>query len=199
MTGNIMSELEALFSRTETAVINFMEILKPKIEVAHDEYEKLHWHHIYEEEEQRLDRLKDLIPRVNFYVNNSDGQTTNNLEFIHLLQDISLEKFGLHNFEEHIDLALFKSDSQEQEDLLRSMRQLTEQDYEKIKELLTALNEQYNGAASRAGSIPIDEKEHAENSVKLDKFVSRETNSVEYIKSVTETTKRLTVGSLKQT
>ena len=30
------------------------------------------------------------------------------LELVHLLQDISLEKFGLHNFLEHLDLFLFQ-------------------------------------------------------------------------------------------
>lgn len=185
-----MKELEDLFLRNKDAVTNFMKILQPKIEAANDEYEQLHWHHIYEEEEQRLDRLKDLLPRVSYYVNNSESQSIENLEFIHLLQDISLEKFGLHNFEEHLDLALFKANGDGHVEKLKNMRQMTEEDYEKIKQLLNSLNKQFNGAANRAGSIPTDEKEDVNDHVKLDKFTVN-------TEAILANPKRFTVGSLK--
>lgn len=189
MTYEVIKELEELFVRTEEAVTTFMNILQPKIAGATDEYQHLYWHHIYEEEEQRLDRLRDLLPKVNFYINNRENQSIDNLEFIHLLQDISLEKFGLHNFEEHLDLALYDDSASEHGETLRTMRQMTEADYEKIKELLIALNDAYGGAANRAGSIPTDEKENFGDHVKLDKFTSE--------KTIIPTQKRLTVGSLK--
>lgn len=191
MTYEVIKELEELFVRTEEAVTTFMNILQPKIAGATDEYQHLYWHHIYEEEEQRLDRLRDLLPKVNFYINNRENQSIDNLEFIHLLQDISLEKFGLHNFEEHLDLALYDDSASEHGEKLRTMRQMTEADYEKIKELLIALNDAYGGAANRAGSIPTDEKENVGDHVKLDKFTSE--------KTIIPTQKRLTVGSLKYT
>lgn len=199
MSNEIIKELEELFIRTEGAVNIFMEILQPKIESAVDEYQHLYWHHIYEEEEQRLDRLRDLLPRVNIYANNHEGHSINNLEFIHLLQDISLEKFGLHNFEEHLDLALFDSQGSEHEEALKSMRQMAEEDYEKIKELLFSLNQTFNGAANRAGSIPTDEKENAQDHLKLKKFVSNTKTDNTLTHKPPESTfyRRLTVGSLK--
>ncbi len=195
MTNEVIKELEELFIRTEEAVTTFMNMLLPKIEGANDEYQHLYWHHIYEEEEQRLDRLKDLLPRVNHYVNNKENQSIDNLEFIHLLQDISLEKFGLHNFEEHLDLALYDDSTGENGETLRSMRKMTEEDYERIKVLLTTLNEAYGGAANRAGSVPTDEKENVGNHLKLEKFIDEK--SIINEKSYIPTPKKLTVGSLK--
>lgn len=195
MTNEVIKELEELFIRTEEAVTTFMNMLLPKIEGANDEYQHLYWHHIYEEEEQRLDRLKDLLPRVNHYVNNKENQSVDNLEFIHLLQDISLEKFGLHNFEEHLDLALYDESTGENGETLRSMRKMTEEDYERIKVLLTTLNEAYGGAANRAGSVPTDEKENVGNHLKLEKFIDEK--SIINEKSYIPTPKKLTVGSLK--
>ncbi|MEC1715639.1 IMEF encapsulin system ferritin-like cargo protein [Schinkia azotoformans] len=195
MTNEAIKELEELFIRTEEAVTIFMNMLQPKVEGANDEYQHLYWHHIYEEEEQRLDRLKDLLPRVNHYVNNKEDQSINNLEFIHLLQDISLEKFGLHNFEEHLDLALYDDSTGEHSETLRSMRKMTEADYERIKVLLNTLNEAYGGAANRAGSVPTDEKENVGDHLKLNKFTNEHTIMNE--KPIIPGKKKLTVGSLK--
>ncbi|MEC1720215.1 IMEF encapsulin system ferritin-like cargo protein [Schinkia azotoformans] len=195
MTNEAIKELEELFIRTEEAVTTFMNMLQPKIEGANDEYQHLYWHHIYEEEEQRLDRLKDLLPRVNHYVNNKEDQSIDNLEFIHLLQDISLEKFGLHNFEEHLDLALYDDSTGEHGETLRSMRKMTEADYKRIKVLLNTLNEAYGGAANRAGSVPTDEKEHVGDHLKLGKFSNEHTIMNE--KPIIPGKKKLTVGSLK--
>ena len=39
------------------------EILTPIIEKAKDDHERLFWHHIYEEEEHRSDRLDILMPK----------------------------------------------------------------------------------------------------------------------------------------
>lgn len=195
MTDEVIKELEQLFIRTEEAVTTFMNMLQPKIEGTTDEYQHLYWHHIYEEEEQRLDRLRDLLPRVNYYVNNKENQSIDNLEFIHLLQDVSLEKFGLHNFEEHLDLALYDNSEGENGEILRSIRQMTEEDYEKIKLLLTTLNEAYGGAANRAGSVPTDEKENVGDHLKMEKFISH--NDIQ--KQVIPQQKKLTVGSLKYT
>jgi hypothetical protein len=196
MANEVIKELEELFIRTEEAVTTFMNMLQPKIEAATDEHQHLYWHHIYEEEEQRLDRLRAILPRVNYYINNIDNQSIDNLEFIHLLQDISLEKFGLHNFEEHLDLALYENSTGEHGEILRSMRQMTEADYEKIKVLLTTLNEAYGGVANRAGSVPTDEKENVGDHLKQEKFISNPETGKAPIQ-ILPSQKKLTVGSLK--
>ena len=198
MTNEILKEIEELFIRTEEACKKFMGILQPKIEGAKDDYQHLYWHHIYEEEEQRIDRLRDLLPRVKYYIQNHEIQTNDNLEFIHLLQDISLEKFGLHNFEEHLDLALFDSQGGEHEEILKTMRQMTEEDYEKIKAVLLTLNQAFNGTANRAGSTPTDEKDHVDDHLKLEKFTIQSSTAKDADQKPVHTlTKRLTVGSLK--
>jgi len=186
MTDEIMKELEDLFSRNLSAVEKFMEFLKPKIESAQDEHQRLYWHHIYEEEEQRLDRLKDLLSRVRHFLNSSDNAMQDNISFMHLLQDVSLEKFGLHNFEEHLTLAIFDAKNSEHESFLKNMLEMAESDYSKIKALLSALNETFDGKINKAGSTPTDEKENAEDHVKLHKFFANK-----------HITKKLTVGSLK--
>lgn len=198
MTNQILNEIEELFIRTEEACTKFMEILQPRIEGAKDDYQHLYWHHIYEEEEQRIDRLRDLLPRVHFFIQNHENQTIDNLEFIHLLQDISLEKFGLHNFEEHLDLVLFDSQGGEHEEALKVMRQMTEEDYEKIKALIFSLNQTFDGMVNRAGSTPTDEKDNVDDHLKLEKFATKTAaNKSIGPKPATTITKRLTVGSLK--
>ncbi|MGO4887336.1 IMEF encapsulin system ferritin-like cargo protein [Anaerobacillus sp. MEB173] len=194
-------ELKDMFLRTQEGIHNFMSILTPRIENASDEHERLYYHHIYEEEEQRLDRLNALLPKLDYYLEHSDAQTENNYEFIRLLQDISLEKFGLHNFLEHLDLSLFSFKDTEYEDSLTQMRNKTNADYQAIKGILNSLNDNFDGAAVAPGSVPTDEKEDVHNSLKVEKY-STTTESIDIesdqIKKSQRITKRLTVGSLKE-
>ena len=106
--GNNYTEMDSIFNRTKSALREFMEILTPIIENAKDDHERLFWHHIYEEEEHRSDRLDILMPKIQAVLKNEMDISRNQLEFVHLLQDISLEKFGFHNFLEHLDLFLFQ-------------------------------------------------------------------------------------------
>ena len=92
----IFMEMDSMFNRTKSALGEFMGILTPIIEKAKDDHERLFWHHIYEEEEHRSDRLDILMPKIQSVLKN--GLSINQLELVHLLQDISLEKFGLHIF-----------------------------------------------------------------------------------------------------
>lgn len=194
-------ELKDMFLRTREGIHDFMSILTPRIENAKDEHERLYYHHIYEEEEQRLDRLNALLPKLEFYLEN-DVDTENNLEFIRLLQDISLEKFGLHNFLEHLDLSLFSFKGTEHEDNLTKMRDLTDSDYQAIKGIMTSLNERFDGAALAPGSIPTDEKDEVNNSLKVEKYITTTENSQLDSNQPTmpqkKQSRRLTVGSLKQ-
>ena len=97
-----------------------MGIITPIIETATDDHERLYWHHIYEEEEHRSDRLDILMPKIQAVAKKWSGFLDNQLEFVHLLQDISLEKFGLHNFLEHLDLSLFQFKGTEFEGKIQS-------------------------------------------------------------------------------
>jgi hypothetical protein len=109
-----------IFTTTKDAIEKFMNMLDPVIQNAADEHERLYYHHIYEEEEQRLSRLVVLIPLISKFQQVKDEKEfspTNN-EFNRLLQELNLEKFGLHNFVEHLDLALFRFTDEERSSLL---------------------------------------------------------------------------------
>lgn len=194
MTNNFQAIYE-LLDRTYHSAQQFMDMLVPKIENATDEHERLYWHHIYEEEEQRIDRLQELLPKIQHYAANDDNQTLQNMEFIYLLQDISLEKFGLHNFEEHLDLALYWFKDSDIAATLQRLRDETSADYKSIKELLQTLNERFNGAAAKAGSTPTDEK--GDNAVKALKYIDNATEEKSIEKQIEKPKKRFTVGSLK--
>ncbi|WP_209124280.1 IMEF encapsulin system ferritin-like cargo protein [Alkalihalobacillus sp. BA299] len=195
-------ELNEMFQRTKDGIHNFMNILTPRIENAKDDHERLYYHHIYEEEEQRLDRLNALIPKIEYFLEHNVPKTAENTDFIRLLQDISLEKFGLHNFLEHLDLSLFSFKDTEYAEQLHQMRNITDNDYQSIKGILNDLNQQFDGAASAAGSIPTDEKENVHDNLKIEKYTNTkaEPHSHQPSQPVKEnkTLKRLTVGSLKE-
>jgi hypothetical protein len=197
------SHLQDIFSRTQNAIDSFMGILHPAIDQAKDEHERLYYHHIFEEEDHRLDRLREMQPKLDVFIESDHAADTNNREFVSLLQDISLEKFGLHNFLEHLDLALFHFKDSESHERLQSMRDITYEDYQAIKEILLSLNSQYDDAANSAGSTPTDEKDHVDQSFKVD-LHSKVTDAKDANPSKVEVNKPLsnkkglTVGSLKK-
>lgn len=198
-------ELKNIFSRTEDALNVFMGILEPTIENAKDEHERLYFHHIYEEEEHRQDRLTMLNPKLDHFINNPETSHPSNHEFVRALQDISLEKFGLHNFLEHLDLALFQFKDTEHESSLQSLRDMTNEDYQTIKTVLDDLNDQFEGVVSTAASIPTDEKEGKAGHLKVDMYTSQtpaqNSNAATEPEPELEKERRykkgLTVGSLK--
>lgn len=192
---NIFPSLEKILQRTEQAIHNFMSIITPVIENAKDDHERLYWHHIFEEEDHRLDRINTLLPKI------SQVQKTpidpNHGEFIRLLQDVSLEKFGLHNFLEHLDLSLFSFKDSEHQSAIQSMRDMTAEDYQEIKRYMQVLNEKYEGAALNAAT-PTDEKQNVNTSLKIDKYAEHEhAHHSHPVSHEASTKKRLTVGSLK--
>ena len=65
------------------------------------------------------------MPKIQTILMNSGDVSDNQLEFLHLLQDISIEKFGLHNFLEHLDLSLFHFNGTELEARIEEMRNFT--------------------------------------------------------------------------
>jgi hypothetical protein len=135
-----------IFTTTKDAIEKFMNLLNPVIQNASDDHERLYYHHIFEEEEQRLSRLEVLIPLINKFQLEKvekDFTPTNN-EFNRLLQELNLEKFGLHNFVEHLDLALFRFTDDERSTLLNQLREVSYQDYQQVKAMLTEINGRFD-------------------------------------------------------
>ncbi len=201
MMSENFQELKNIFARTEDALNIFMGILEPTIENAKDEHERLYFHHIYEEEEHRQDRLNMVNPKLEHFIQNPDATNPSNHEFVRLLQDISLEKFGLHNFLEHLDLALFQFKDTEHESNLQNLRDMTNEDYQTIKALLNDLNERFDGAVNTAASVPTDEKEGKAGHLKVDMYTEQPQVQDASNRTNPHTEKRykkgLTVGSLK--
>ena len=135
-----------IFTTTKEAIERFMNMLDPVIENAKDDHERLYYHHIYEEEEQRLSRLDVLIPLISKFQAEQDGNafSPSNNAFNRLLQELNLEKFGLHNFIEHVDLALFAFTDEERQTLLKQLRVDAYEGYQYVKEKLAEINEQFD-------------------------------------------------------
>lgn len=135
-----------IFTTTKDAIEKFMNMLDPVIQNATDDHERLYYHHIFEEEEQRLSRLVELIPLISKFENEKDEKDfapTNN-EFNRLLQELNLEKFGLHNFVEHLDLALFRFTDEERSTMLNQLREVSYRDYQQVKTMLLEINQRFD-------------------------------------------------------
>lgn len=135
-----------IFTTTKGAIEKFMNILEPVIQNAKDDHERLYYHHIYEEEEQRLSRLAELIPLISKFEKEKEENSFSpaNNEFNRLLQELNLEKFGLHNFVEHLDLALFQFTDEERSTQLNQMRNVSYQDYQQVKNMLNEINARFD-------------------------------------------------------
>lgn len=188
-------EMDSIFKRTKKALTEFMEIITPIIENATDEHERLYWHHIYEEEEHRSDRLDLLLPKIEELIHQGVNLPERQLEFVHFLQDVSVEKFGLHNFLEHLDLSLFQFKGTEFEEQIQGLRDFTYEDYQQMKGILDTLNGEFQVSAAFKTSIPTDEKEENDSNVKVTAYSAE---SVQSNLSKQSLRKELTVGSLKQ-
>lgn len=140
-----LSEFYRIFTETKSDIESFMAMLDPVINNAKDDHERLYYHHIYEEEEQRLSRLAELIPLIETFQAGQGGEfsPSNNL-FNRLLQELNLEKFGLHNFVEHLDLALFQFKDEERQSMLTRMRGDNHESYQFVKQKLAGINEQFD-------------------------------------------------------
>ncbi|MGF6953995.1 hypothetical protein QF028_006500 [Neobacillus sp. B4I6] len=146
---NMKEELKIfyqIFTTTKDAIEKFMNMLDPVIQNATDDHERLYYHHIFEEEEQRLSRLVELIPLISKFEKEKDEKDfapTNN-EFNRLLQELNLEKFGLHNFVEHLDLALFRFTDEERSTMLNQLREVSYRDYQQVKAMLLEINKRFD-------------------------------------------------------
>ncbi|WP_232699878.1 IMEF encapsulin system ferritin-like cargo protein [Brevibacillus daliensis] len=201
-----MKQLHAIFTRTEAGIKSFRNMIQPLIDHAVDEHTKLYYHHISEEEEQRLERLEDLIPRLQKLHSVDYLEQVSDRELSHLLSDLHLERFGLHNFREHLELALyeFKADTERQQ--LNEMREHTQQDYLHMKEIMAKLSEKFSDAIPIKGNL--HDHDHGHDIHQVDHFHASSTSSASVGNSSSQqntsaTTfpsnekKGLTVGSLR--
>jgi hypothetical protein len=139
-----MSQLYDIFDRTRGFIERFMGIIQPVIDAAQDQHTRLYYHHILEEEEQRLGRLHQLIPYLGSLKETNAGKQLSDRDLSHLLSDINLERFGLHNFREHLELSLYEFQDEETRSLLDSMRVTTHNDYLQVKEIMAKLSERFS-------------------------------------------------------
>lgn len=138
------SQLHAIFDRTRGYINRFMGIIQPIIDAAQDEHTRLYYHHILEEEEQRLGRLEELIPHLAELSAENKTDQLSDRELSQLLSDINLERFGLHNFREHLELSLYEFRDDETRQTLDGMREKTHADYLQVKEIMSRLSERFS-------------------------------------------------------
>jgi hypothetical protein len=181
-----------IFTTTKDAIEKFMGILDPVIQNATDDHERLYYHHIFEEEEQRLSRLVVLIPLISKFQKEKEelAFTPSNNEFNRLLQELNLEKFGLHNFVEHLDLALFRFTDEERSTLLNQLREVSYRDYQQVKAMLNEINGRFDT------NFVDPHAYHDEHHDHLDRSHSAVTTTVQVKSASMQMKKGFTVGSL---
>jgi len=125
--------------RTREAVQEYAQLLRPVVEQAQTDHDRLYYHHFLEEEEQHLARLNRFLPRLEKGLREADGNAHNLQNDAVLIQYLALEVFGLHNFVEHLDLALYEFQHLPVSERLRQLRQRTYEDYLQLKEIARVL------------------------------------------------------------
>lgn len=144
-----IAQLRDMFTVTKENIVYFMNLISPIIANAADEHQRMYFHHIFEEEEQHLERLEQFLPKLTAMAAASPGEDSER-KLIGLLQDINLETFGQHNFLEHLELMLFHFTSGETNRKLHEMIDQTKHDYLIIKDILFRLNEEFLPEANRS-------------------------------------------------
>ncbi|HWO98193.1 MAG TPA: IMEF encapsulin system ferritin-like cargo protein [Bacillus sp. (in: firmicutes)] len=191
-----LNNVQEILLRSKDALNKFKDILAPTIEQAKDEHERLYWHHIYEEEEHRFDRLEALLPKLHSQIQNKSTLSRENGDYLRLLQDISLEKFGLHNFLEHLDLSLFHYKDTEHQAIIEPLRNMTATDYQTLKYVFGELNKELDTPVHLEASVPTDEKENTSKSLKVEAYTQE---SRAHTQQTAFSKTSLTVGTLKKT
>jgi len=138
------SQLHDIFDRTRGYINRFMTIIQPIIDAAKDEHTRLYYHHILEEEEQRLGRLEQLVPHLESLAADQKSDQLSDRELSHLLSDMNLERFGLHNFREHLELSLYEFRDEETRLSIDGMREKTHADYLQVKDIMSKLSERFS-------------------------------------------------------
>lgn len=139
-----ISQLHTIFDRTKGYINRFTGIIQPIIDAAQDEHTRLYYHHILEEEEQRMGRLQELIPYLESLSGEKKTDQLSDRDLSRLLSDINLERFGLHNFREHLELSLYEFQDDETRSSLNGMRETTQDDYLHVKEIMASVSERFS-------------------------------------------------------
>ncbi|RNB87428.1 hypothetical protein EDM56_17395 [Brevibacillus fluminis] len=188
-------EAHAIFERTKAAIGKFMSIIQPVIDNAQDEHTRLYYHHILEEEEQRLGRLEELIPYLK-EISSAPVENLSDRELSHMLSDLNLERFGLHNFREHLELSLYEFSDEERRSLLNTMRESTQNDYLRMKDIMTELASRFSDV--KLSSIEDHDHGHDIHQVDHLKASSKTATPAATAPAVAIPAKKgLTVGSLR--
>jgi CMP-N-acetylneuraminic acid synthetase len=192
-------QLHAIFDRTRGYIDRFTGIIQPIIDAAQDEHTRLYYHHILEEEEQRMGRLQELIPYLESLSAENKTDQLSDRELSQLLSDINLERFGLHNFREHLELSLYEFQDDETRQTLDSMRERTQEDYLQVKDIMAKASERFSDVY-RSDLTDHDEGHdiHQVNHLKASASAAKGVASViKHAASPALGKKGLTVGSLK--
>ncbi|MGG1663475.1 IMEF encapsulin system ferritin-like cargo protein [Brevibacillus sp. NRS-1366] len=139
-----ITQLHAIFDRTRGYINRFMGIIQPIIDAAQDEHTRLYYHHILEEEEQRMGRLQELIPYLESLSTENKTDKLSDRELSQMLSDINLERFGLHNFREHLELSLYEFQDEATRQILDGMREKTHEDYLQVKDMMATLSGRFS-------------------------------------------------------
>jgi hypothetical protein len=177
-------QLHAIFDRTRGYIDRFTGIIQPIIDAAQDEHTRLYYHHILEEEEQRMGRLQELIPYLESLSAENKTDQLSDRELSQLLSDINLERFGLHNFREHLELSLYEFQDDETRQTLDSMAKASERFSDVYRSDLTDHDEGHD----------IHQVNHLKASASAAKGVA---SVIKHAASPALGKKGLTVGSLK--
>lgn len=184
-------DLQQIFERTRDAAGQFMGLLEPIINTAQDEHTRLYYHHIFEEEEQRTGRLNQLIPDLQSIQQDGLLDSLSDRELSYLLSDLNLERFGLHNFREHLELALYHFTDESTRSLLEQLHGMTQNDYLAVKEYMTEISNQL----SDKKTMMIDDHDEGHSIHEVDHIKASSLASTASIHFVDK--KGLTVGSLR--
>ncbi|MGF9906725.1 IMEF encapsulin system ferritin-like cargo protein [Brevibacillus fortis] len=142
-----ITQLHAIFDRTKGYINSFMGVIQPIIDAATDEHTRLYYHHILEEEEQRMGRLQELVPYLEKLSSGKSLDQLSDRDLSQMLSDVNLERFGLHNFREHLELSLYEFKDDETRQLLDGMREKTHTDYLTVKEIMANMSQRFSDAA----------------------------------------------------
>ncbi|WP_139491388.1 IMEF encapsulin system ferritin-like cargo protein [Brevibacillus dissolubilis] len=198
-----LSLLHTIFTRTKDGIGTFRNMIQPLIDHATDEHTKLYYHHISEEEEQRLERLDELIPYLEKLIKEGKLDQLSDRDLSRLLSDLHLERFGLHNFREHLELALYEFKEGDVREQLNTMREATQQDYLKIKDIMAEMAERFSDAVpNRIAQSYTQDHDHGHDVHQVDHFHASQQSTPAPSSSASSASipakKGLTVGSLKQ-
>ncbi|GED69071.1 hypothetical protein BRE01_27730 [Brevibacillus reuszeri] len=194
-----ISQLHAIFDRTRGYINRFMGIIQPIIDAAQDEHTRLYYHHILEEEEQRMGRLQELIPYLESLAAENKTDKLSDRELSQMLSDINLERFGLHNFREHLELSLYEFQDDATRQVLDGMREKTHEDYLHVKEMMATLSSRFSDVyqadlTDHDEGHDIHQVDHLKASASAPHGVA---SVIKHSPAPTPAKKGLTVGSLK--